>query len=140
MADTPRRKWVGKSIRRLEDPKLLAGEARYIDDVHESGMLHAAVLRSPYAHARIKRIDTSRAKALPGVLAVVTGKEAAVLAGPVPAFCAEPVVQHAIALEKVRFAGDADAGMAAVDRDRAEDAHGIIEDGREPGAAVREVG
>ena len=139
MADTPRRKWVGKSIRRLEDPKLLAGEARYIDDVHESGMLHAAVLRSPYAHARIKRIDTSRAKALPGVVAVVTGKEAAVLAGPVPAFCTEPVVQHAIAIEKVRFAGEAVAAVAAVDRYVAEDAIDLIEVEWEPLAVVSDV-
>ncbi len=139
MADTTRRKWVGKSIRRLEDPKLLAGEARYIDDVHESGMLHAAVLRSPYAHARIKRIDTSRAKALPGVVAVVTGKEAAALAGPVPAFCAEPVVQHAIAIEKVRFAGEAVAAVAAVDRYVAEDAIDLIEVEWEPLPVVSDV-
>jgi CO/xanthine dehydrogenase Mo-binding subunit len=133
------RKWVGKSIRRLEDPKLLTGEGRYVDDVHEPGTLSAAVLRSPYAHARITRIDTSRAKALPGVVAVVTGKEAAELAGPVPAFCAEPVVQHAIAVDKARFAGEAVAAVAAVDRYVAEDAVDLIEVEWEPLAVVSDV-
>ncbi|HEX2481369.1 MAG TPA: xanthine dehydrogenase family protein molybdopterin-binding subunit [Methylomirabilota bacterium] len=139
MADTTRRTWVGKSIKRLEDPKLLTGEARYVDDVHETGMLHAAVLRSPYAHARIKRLDTTKARALPGVVAVVTGKEAAELAGPVPAFCAEPVVQHAIAQEKARFAGEAVAAVAATDRYVAEDAVDLIEVEWEPLPVVSDV-
>ena len=55
--------WIGKDVPRLEDPKLLAGRATYTDDIRLPGMLHAAVLRSPYAHARIVRIDTSRARA-----------------------------------------------------------------------------
>ena len=137
--DTAMRTWVGKSIKRLEDPKLLAGEARYIDDVHETGMLHAAVFRSPHAHARIKRIDTRKAQALPGVVAVVTGKEAAELAGPVPAFCAEPVVQHAIAVDKARFVGEAVAAVAATDRYIAEDAVDLIDVEWEPLPVVSDV-
>jgi carbon-monoxide dehydrogenase large subunit len=137
--DTAMRTWVGKSIKRLEDPKLLAGEARYIDDVHETGMLHAAVFRSPYAHARIKRIDTRKAQVLPGVVAVVTGKEAVELAGPVPAFCAEPVVQHAIAVDKARFVGEAVAAVAATDRYIAEDAVDLIDVEWEPLPVVSDV-
>ena len=59
--------WIGKDVRRLEDPKLLRGSGVYIDDVSLPGMLHAAILRSPYAHARILRIEKSVAQSLPGV-------------------------------------------------------------------------
>ena len=85
---SPARAWIGKNVPRLEDPKLLAGRATYTDDVRLPGMLHAAVLRSPHAHARIVRIDTGQARALPGVAAVVTGEDARELTNPVHAFCA----------------------------------------------------
>ncbi len=124
--------WIGKDVPRLEDPKLLAGRATYTDDVRLPGMLHAAVLRSPHAHARIVRIDTSRARALPGVAAVVTGEDAHALTNPLPAFCAEPVVQYALAVDKVRFAGEAVAAVAAVDRYTAEDAAALIDVEYEP--------
>ncbi len=123
----PSHVWIGKDVPRLEDPKLLAGRATYTDDVRLPGMLHAAVLRSPHAHARIARIDTSRARALPGVVAVVTGEDARTLTNPLPAFCAEPVVQYALAVDKVRFAGEAVAAVAAVDRYTAEDAAALID-------------
>jgi carbon-monoxide dehydrogenase large subunit len=129
---TTERQWIGKDIPRLEDPKLLAGRATYTDDVRLPGMLHAAVLRSPHPHARIVRIDTSRARALPGVFAVVTGEDAREMTNPLPAFCAEPVVQHALAVDKVRFVGEAVAAVAAVDRYTAEDAAALIEVEYEP--------
>jgi carbon-monoxide dehydrogenase large subunit len=119
--------WIGKDVPRLEDPKLLAGRATYVDDVSLPGMLEAAVLRSPIAHARIARIDTSRARSVPGVFAVITGEDARSLSNPVPAFCAEPVVEYALAIDKVRYAGEAVAAVAAVDRYTAEDALGLIE-------------
>jgi carbon-monoxide dehydrogenase large subunit len=125
-------KWIGKDVPRLEDPKLLAGRAAYTDDVRLPGMLHAAVLRSPVAHARIVRIDASRARALPGVLGVVTGEDAKEMTNPVPAFCAEPVTEYALAVDKVRYAGEAVAAVAAVDRYTAEDAVGLIEVEYEP--------
>jgi carbon-monoxide dehydrogenase large subunit len=131
MATTPRA-WIGKDVLRLEDPKLLAGRATYTDDVKLPGMLHTAVLRSPHAHARIVRIDTSRAGALPGVFAVITGDDAKALTNPLPAFCAEPVVQYALAVEKVRFAGEAVAAVAAVDRYTAEDAAALVDVEYEP--------
>lgn len=59
-------------------------------------MLHAAVLRSPHAHARIARIETSRARSRPGVFAVLTGEDARQLSNPLPAFCAEPVVEYGV--------------------------------------------
>jgi CO/xanthine dehydrogenase Mo-binding subunit len=116
------RKWVGKSVKRQEDPRILAGRGTYVDDVKLPGMLHAAVLRSPYPHARIKRIDTTEAKQVPGVVAVLTGQEATQYVNPMAAFCAEPVQQHAIAVEKVRFVGEAVAAVAATSRGAAEDA------------------
>ncbi len=122
-----KRTWVGKDIKRREDPSLLMGTATYINDMKLPGMLHAAVLRSPYAHARILSIDTSAAKKLPGVYAVLTGREAAEVMSPMPTFCAEPVVEHAIALDKVRYAGEAVVAVAAESRYIAEDALELIE-------------
>jgi len=131
MATIPRT-WIGKDVQRLEDPRLLTGRATYSDDVRLPGMAHAAVLRSPQAHARIVRVDTSRARALPGVFAVITGDDAKELTNPLPAFCAEPVVQYALAVDKVRYAGEAVAAVAAVDRYTAEDAVGLIDVAYEP--------
>jgi len=131
MATIPRT-WIGKDVQRLEDPRLLTGRATYSDDVRLPGMAHAAVLRSPQAHARIVRVDTSRARALPGVFAVITGDDAKELTNPLPAFCAEPVVQYALAVDKVRYAGEAVAAVAAVDRYTAEDAVGLIDVEYEP--------
>ena len=119
---TEARRWVGQSVPRKEDPKLLTGRAGFIGDVVLPGMLHGAVLRSPHAHARIVSIDTSEAEALPGVVVVLTGATAAEHVDPMPAFCAEPVEQRAIAVERVRYPGEAVAAVAATDRYVAEDA------------------
>ncbi len=120
-------KWIGKSIPRREDARFLTGRATYIGDVTVPGILHAAVLRSPHAHALIVSIDTRAAEALPGVVAVLTGAQASQHVNPMTAFCAEPVVQHAIAVNKVRFPGEAVAAVAATDRYIAEDACALIE-------------
>jgi carbon-monoxide dehydrogenase large subunit len=66
-------KWLGKSVKRKEDDRFVQGQGNYLDDVVLPNMLHMSILRSPYAHAKINSIDTSRATALPGVVAVVTG-------------------------------------------------------------------
>src|ERR1700738_4260737 len=68
---------IGTRMLRKEDPRFLCGRGRFVDDVSLPNMAHAAVLRSPHAHARIKSIDKREALALPGVAAVITGKEAA---------------------------------------------------------------
>ena len=81
---------IGQRLLRREDPALLTGEAKYTNDLAIPGALHLAVLRSPYAHARIKSIDVSDAAAMPGVVAVYTGKDLHPLwAAPMP--CAWPV-------------------------------------------------
>lgn len=68
-------KAFGASIKRKEDPRLITGEAKYLEDLQMPGLLHAAILRSPYAHAKIESIDISKAAAHPGVVGVFTGKD-----------------------------------------------------------------
>ena len=74
----------GSGIRRREDPKLITGQASYTDDIKLTGMVHAAILRSPHAHARIRSVDTSAAQRSPGVLAVYTGADTDGVLNPIP--------------------------------------------------------
>ena len=122
-------KWVGKSIRRVEDPKFLRGRGGYIANRALPGMLHAALVRSPYAHARIKRIDVEAARALPGVVAVVTGRDAAELCDPLPDFGPDPSKHtwRLLANDKVRYVGEGVAAVVAENRYVAEDACSLIE-------------
>src|SRR5213593_670028 len=83
-------RYFGAAVRRREDPRFLRGEARYVDDVTLPGMLHAAFLRAPHAHARLARIDTVAAKALAGVAAVFTFDDLARWMKPLPLFGAPP--------------------------------------------------
>lgn len=138
VTDTPKTEytWIGKDVKRREDPALLTGSAVYTNDFKLPGMLHAAVLRSPYAHAKITRIDTSAAKNLPGVHAVLTGAEINELITALPRFCVEEVIEHAVAVDKVRYAGEAVAIVAADSRYIAEDAAALIAIDWEPLPAV----
>ena len=91
----------------MEDPRFLKGEGRYVDDITLPNMLHAAIKRSPHAHALIKSIDTSKAEALPGVVRVLTGKDAEAHAGQLPSFSMNPNIRHdMIVVDKVRHYGD----------------------------------
>jgi 2-furoyl-CoA dehydrogenase large subunit len=125
---------VGQPVRRTEDAALLVGQGRFVDDISLPGMAHAAYLRSYYAHARIVRIDVSRALAHPGVFAVLTGEEVARLTRPqrgrVP-LANSPRV-FALAHDRVVYAGQPVAAVAAVDRATAEDATELIEVEYEP--------
>jgi aerobic carbon-monoxide dehydrogenase large subunit len=121
-------RYTGASIRRSEDPRILTGTGRYVDDIKLPGMLHAAFVRSPLAHARVVSVDVSAARALPGVVAAFTGAELEAMtvpgpdalmalmgwAGPTPEF---PL----LATDKVRFAGDPVAIVVAESRYLAED-------------------
>jgi len=128
------RTWVGKSIRRVEDPRFLRGRGGYVADLVLPGMLHAAVLRSPHPHARIVSIDTSRAEAAPGVHAVVTGAQAAELTDPLPDFGPNPAAHtwRCLAVDKVRYVGEGVAVVVADDRYLAEDALELIDVEYEP--------
>jgi len=128
------RNWVGKSIRRLEDPKFLRGRGGYIGDMTLPGMLHVAVLSSPYAHARITGINTNAALAAPGVHAVITGAQAAELTDPLPDFGPNPAAHtwRCLAVEKVRYVGEGVAVVVADSRYLAEDALALIDVEYEP--------
>ncbi|MDR7402830.1 MAG: aerobic carbon-monoxide dehydrogenase large subunit [Armatimonadota bacterium] len=126
-------RYFGAPISRLEDPRLLTGRGTYVDDITLPGMLHAAVLRSPHAHARIRRIDASRALQAPGVVAVFTHADLPpALAGPLPKLIPHPALvhhktQYALAADKVRHVGEPVAFVVADSRYRAEDAAELIE-------------
>lgn len=123
----------GSGIRRREDPRLITGTATYTDDVKLPGLTYAAILRSPYAHATIRTIDTSAAKAAPGVLAVYTGADVAPHVVPVPCAwnvpnCNLKVPAHPLlATEKVRYVGDGVAMVIADSREAARDAIDLID-------------
>ncbi len=119
-------KWIGKSIKRVEDPRLLTGQGRYIDDIDLPKMLHAAVLRSTRPHARIKSIDTAAASALPGVVKVLTGADIAATTGALPCFANPTVEQRCVAVGRVRHVGEAVAVAVAESRYVAEDALELI--------------
>ncbi len=114
-------RFVGKPTPRVEDPVLVSGRAEFIDNVAVPGMLHCAILRSPLAHARIARIDTRRAEAMPGVFAVVTGEDALRTTAPL-ATIPDGWGVHCLAARKVRFVGEPVAAVAAASRYLAEDA------------------
>ena len=100
---------VGLSIPRPDGPEKVTGHVQYVADIKPKGLLHAKLLRSPHAHARIRCVDPSAALRLPGVLAVLTGAEAAGLAGPIRAVREVPgyreTVMPIIAADRVRFSG-----------------------------------
>ena len=120
--------WVGKSIRRIEDPKFLRGKGGYIADRSLPGMLHVALVKSPYAHARIVSIDTADAVALPGVKAVITGAQAAELLDPLPDFGPDPASHtwRVLAHEKVRYVGEGVVAVVADSRYTAEDGASLV--------------
>jgi|TARA_B100001964_G_scaffold131974_1_gene145794 carbon-monoxide dehydrogenase large subunit len=119
-------KGIGASIKRLEDSRFLRGSGRYIDDIQIPNMLHAAVLRSPYAHARVLHIDARPAFALSGVVAAFTFDDlASVKPIPIrlnPYGSLEPFLQSPLASDRVRYVGDPVALIVAQSRYQAEDA------------------
>ncbi|MDH3744527.1 MAG: molybdopterin-dependent oxidoreductase [Acidobacteriota bacterium] len=129
---------LGSSIKRREDPALITGEGKYIDDLTLPGMTWAAIVRSPHAHARIKSIDTSVAKKTVGVVAIFTGKDIADSehGGVVPVGWLLPDLKtpaHPIlAVDKVRHVGDGVAVVLAEDRYTAHDAAEQVEIDYEP--------
>jgi len=122
----------GSGIRRREDPRLITGAATYTDDVQLPGMAYAVILRSPHAHAKINSIDTSAAKAAPGVVAVYTGADTDGVLNAIPCAWIPPesdvkaVAHPALATDVVRYQGDAVAVVVAEDRYQAEDALELI--------------
>ena len=122
--------YVGKRVKRTEDPRLIKGLAHYVDDVSLPGTLHVAFLRSMYAHANISGIDTEAARSAPGVVAVYTGSDIAEKIGPVPCASALPELKvpdhRVLATNKVYFVGHPIAAVVATDRYAARDAVDLI--------------
>src|SRR5882672_9358443 len=121
--------YVGKRIKRTEDPRLIKGLAHYVDDIGLPGTLHVAFVRSIYAHARISGIDTTEAMKAPGVVAVYTGKDIAKV-GPVPCAAALPDLKvpdyRVLATGKALFVGHPIAAVVATDKYAARDAVDLI--------------
>ena len=121
-------RWVGAPVPRKEDEALLTGRARFIDDMEPvPGIRHAALLRSPHAHAEILSIDVSKAASHPGVYGVLTGADIAAGTRPIPSAVRVPIDYYPMAVGKVRYAGEPVALVAAGDRYVAEDALELIE-------------
>jgi len=119
---------VGKPFRKVDANAKCVGQTKFADDIVLPRMLFCKILRSHHPHALIKSIDTSKALALPGVFAVVTGKDMPISYGILPVSQDE----HALCIDKVRFIGDPVAAVAAIDEDVAFDAMNLIEVDYEP--------
>src|SRR5256714_10693189 len=128
---------LGARMKRVEDPRMITGAAKYLDDLKLPGMAHVAIVRSPHAHARIRGIRTERAAAAPGVVGVYTGKDFEHL-NPLPCawqasgaenFVATP---RALEIDRVTFTGAGVAAVVAETRAAAEDALALIEVDWEP--------
>jgi carbon-monoxide dehydrogenase large subunit len=130
---------VGQRIRRREDPRFITGQGRYVDDLRLPGALHATFVRSPWAHARLGAIDASAARALPGVQVFTAadlklGKRA-------PSFVEvdEHWYRPYLAIDKVRFAGEAVAVVLAESREKSVDAAELLQIDYRPLAAVTDA-
>jgi aerobic carbon-monoxide dehydrogenase large subunit len=145
-------RYFGAAVKRREDPRFLRGEGRFVDDVTLPGLLHAAFLRSPHAHARVAAIRTETAAAMPGVVRVFTFTDLERWMKPLPLFGAPPpglaaairfdlrqAPQYPLCRERARHVGEIVAMVVADDRYRAEDAAERIEVEWEPLAPVVDV-
>ena len=133
--------FIGQRVKRKEDPRFLRGEGNYVDDIQLHGMAHAALLRSPHAHARIRAVNAREALRIPGVLSVITFQDISHLAKPIPmrlevhpSFV--PYLQYPLAKETVRYVGEPVAVVVADSRYVAEDALECIQTDYEPLPAV----
>ncbi len=129
-------RYVGSSIRRREDPRLVTGRATYVDDLVPTRGVNVVFVRSPHAHARIRGVDTAAALAVPGVVGVLAGADVAASMRPVPCVWTIPDMKaptrQAITIEKARFIGDIVAAVVA-------ESHAIGEDAAELVAVDYEV-
>src|SRR5574339_260104 len=138
-------RYFGERIKRNEDPRLLTGQGLYVDDVDLPNMLHTAFVRSPYAHARINKIDVSQALEREGVIAVYTADDLGDYWKPGPLLVSPPPVENIVfnertqvplAKDKVKFAGEPVVMVLAESRYIAEDALADIQIDYEPLDAV----
>ncbi len=126
-------RYFGAAVPRLEDPRLLAGRGRYVDDIALPGMLHAAFVRSQVAHGRLRGVDAANARNMPGVAAIYTMADFKHIAeGPMPPMAPHPLLKtpityHPLAVGEVRHVGEAIALVLADTRQQAEDAANAVQ-------------
>ena len=134
--------WVGRKLKRKEDPRLIQGISHYTDDIKLPGMLHCAFVRSPHAHAEIRAIHADKARSLPGVAAVFTAEDIAGI-GMIPCAIQMPdlkVPKHPVlATRRVRFVGEPVAVVVAQDSYTARDAVELVEVEYEPLPVVMDM-
>src|SRR6266852_2868897 len=122
--------FVGKRVRRREDPRLITGTATYVEDIQMPGMHYAVIVRSPHAAAKIRSINTKQAEVAPGVMAVFTGKDTERV-GPIPCGASLPGLRvphhHILATDRVYYVGHPVAVVVATDRYLARDAADLVE-------------
>lgn len=132
----PVSKLVGARVKRREDPRLIRGLGQYVDDVNLPDTLYAAILRTPYAHAKIKSLETDAARQHPGVIAVVTGSEIKDQIGTLPVSGGNETLRvpkhYVLAVDKVCYVGEGVAAVVAEDRYTARDALDLIRIEYEP--------
>jgi len=129
---TPR--MLGQPIKRREDPRLITGAGQFLDDISMPGLLHMAVVRSPYGHAHVNGIDATAALAVPGIVAIVTANDVeGELKTPMPyEFGWQPFenvndfARGALATDKVRYVGDPVAVVVGEDRYKVRDAAALV--------------
>ena len=123
--------YIGASIRRREDPRLMTGRATYVNDIVAPGCAQVVFVRSPHAHARIRRIDTSAAQGAADVIAVLTGADLESSMQPVPCIWTLPNMKaptrRAITLDKARFVGDIVAAVVGASESAARDAAELVD-------------
>jgi aerobic carbon-monoxide dehydrogenase large subunit len=132
------------AVRRREDPRLITGTGQFVDDLRVPGCLHAAMVRSPHAHARIRGIDVSAARRAPGVVGVFTAADLGEAGEPIPIYAPHPALPvpcriRPLAADRVRFAGEPVAAVIADDPYRAWDALERVQVEYEPLPAIADV-
>ncbi len=141
-------RYVGAKVRRKEDPRLITGKSTYVGDLHLAGMLHVAFVRSQYAHADIKNIDTSAAKDMPGVHEVIVGAEASAVVNPANAAgpgtspgveASTDISKFPLAIGRVRYVGEPIAAVVAETEIQARDAADAIMVDYDPLPAVTDM-
>ncbi|AKA49200.1 hypothetical protein IX51_08900 [uncultured archaeon] len=129
-----RRNYIGTSLRRVEDKRLLTGNTNFVEDLRVADTVFVAILRSPYAHARLLKVDVSRVRKMEGVIEVATGDDALKYSQPLPPYAISkfPSEEYCLATKKVRYMGEPVAAVAAISPELAEDALELIDVEYEP--------
>src|SRR5256885_16141954 len=140
--EATRETWAGQNVPRKEDRRLVQGEGVFFDDVKRHNMGYVHFVRSPYAHAKIRSVDVSKALEHPGVFGTMTGDEVALLTDPFFQISSPPgahLKDFCLAVGKARFVGESVAAVVATTREIARDASELVEVDYEPLAPITDA-